>query len=356
VPRRTPVIILLALSLATVLILPAVAGNSRARTGTQRLVMRDGEVVEVDDRDEGEDDSASPEPDAAVSSGPAPEPTATSAPAPGLTTPTPGVTTPTPDATSAATTASSSTPLTPLSTSGLNRYWIGGGQAPSGIPSLAFVVQKGAKVVPSGVRAINYEQSFALNDTEAAYARSRGWLAKTCGGSEIHPANIRGVTLLDVTNAAALEWRAATIAGETNGKGYDGTYLDTLRAYHPDGFYDGTPCGITDAKWLTASVNLVTLVKARTGGKLVIANGAGMGSGRKYFATNRAADPIIAAADAVQIEHFARRADSSADVAFIDAVTGQGKLAFAKCDNQPDACTSLFSRAQRPEMRFLHIG
>jgi len=349
VTRRTPVVMLLALSLATVLILPAVAGNSRARTGTQRLVMRNGEIIEVDDRDEDDDDSPSPQPDPVVTSAPVPEPTATSAPTPGLTTPTP-------DATSAPTAASSSTPVTPLSTSGLNRYWIGGGQAPSGIPNLAFVVQKGAKAVPSGVRAINYEQSFALNDTEAAYARSRGWLAKTCGGSEIRPANIRAVTLLDATNAAALEWRAATIADETNGQGYDGTYLDTLRAYHPDGFYDGTPCGITDAKWLTASVNLVTLVKAKTGGKMVIANGAGMGSGRKYFATNGAADPIIAAADAVHIEHFARRADSTEDVGFIDAVTAQGKLAFAKCDNDASTCISLFSTAQRPEMRFLHIG
>jgi hypothetical protein len=339
VSRRTAVAIVMALTVPAVVTLPAVAGTMRTLTGTQRLVMRNGEVIEADDL-ERDDDRLLRHPTPLAASAPVSDPAEMSASTPQAS----------------VTSALTGTRLAATSTSGLNRYWIGGGLVPSGIPNLAYVVQKGAKVVvPSGSQAINYEQSFALNDTEAAYARARGWLAKTCSGKEIHPSNITSVTLLDVTNPAARDWRAATIAAETNGKGYDGTYLDTLRAYHPAGFYDGTPCGITNATWVAASVDLVTLVKAKTGGRMVIANGAGMGSGRKYFATNRAADPIIAAADAVQIEHFARGGYSSEDVAFLDVLTGGGKLAFAKCDSTAATCTSLFDRAQRPEMRFLHL-
>jgi hypothetical protein len=247
-----------------------------------------------------------------------------------------------------------STDSVTASTGDVKRYWIGGGRAPAGIPNLAYVVQKGANLVPSGPQAINYEQAFALNDAEASYARARGWLARTCGGAEIHPANIPSVTLLDPTNASARAWRAGEIARLTNERGYRGTYLDTLRSYHPEGFYDGVPCNITDAQWLAASVDMVTTVKAKTG-KLVIANGAGMGSGRKYFTSNRAADPIIAAADAVQIEHFARGRYLEDDVRFVDELTSRGKLAFAKCDSTATTCTSAFTKAARPEMRFLHL-
>lgn len=260
-----------------------------------------------------------------------------------------------PEMAQAAETTTSTDSLLEASSSDVKRYWIGSGRVPAGIPNLAFVLQKGANLVPSGPQAVNYEQSFALNEVEASFARNQRWLALTCDGKEIHPTNIPSVTLLDPTNPAARAWRASEIASQTNDRGYDGTYLDTLRSYHPEGFYTGIPCGITDAQWLAASVDMVTLVKAQTDGKLVIANGAGLGSGRKYFSTNRAADPIIAAADAVQIEHFARGRYSDDDYRFIDLLTGQGKLAFAKCDSTPTTCTSVFSKAARPDMRFLHI-
>jgi hypothetical protein len=233
------------------------------------------------------------------------------------------------------------------------RYWMGSGTPPA-IPDLSYVIEKGAYVAPpAGVGAINYEQSFALNDKEAAVARQNGWLAHTCSGEEIRPKRISSMTLMDPTNPDARAWRADTIAAETMSHPYVGTFMDTLRAYNPSGFYTGDPCDITDQLWLDASVDMVNRVKAATG-RLVIANGACMGTGAKYYASNQAADPIIAAADAVQIEHFARGKPDQ-DVRFANDLASRAKLTFAHCDASASTCTNWFRQLAHPELAYLML-
>jgi hypothetical protein len=237
----------------------------------------------------------------------------------------------------------------------VNRYWAGGGKAPS-IPNLRYVVQKGPYVrPPSGVRSINYEQAFGLNDAQARYARKHRWLALTCRGKEIHPLRVRSTTLMDPTRDAAIRWRTSEIAKETNRSPYSGTLLDTLRSYSRDEFYDGDACGVSDGEWLRASVDLVKQVASKTNHKLVVANGAGMGSGQKYYASHRAADPIIRAASAVQIEHFARARDTSLDVRFINELASRGKLAFADCDASATHCQATIKKVAHPTKAFLWI-
>jgi hypothetical protein len=190
------------------------------------------------------------------------------------------------------------------------------------------------------IQLINYDQSFALNGTEAAYARSQGWLATTCGGSEIHPQDIPSATLLDATDAQALEWRSSVIADETIALSYDGVYLDTLGSHYNESFYDGTPCGISDAQWRDASIGFVNLVKSKTG-EFVIMNGAGFQSGKDYYNHKSDADMLMASnGDAVHIEHFNRGANQSIsqwrpegewekDTRFLQAIGSANKEAFA---------------------------
>jgi hypothetical protein len=223
----------------------------------------------------------------------------------------------------------------------------------SALSGLSAVIVKGApkadqlrsikELIPASI-IVNYEQAFALNSTEASYARDHGYLAETCSGAEIHPANIQQMTLLDATNRAAVAWRAQTISSETEERGMDGTYLDTLRSIFPTSFYDGTPCGLRDEEWLAGSISLLDEVKAQTG-KFVIANGSGLQSGRNYFKYQAAADQLIAHADAVQIEHFARSSDVARDVAFFESLRSKGKTVFAKCDGSTETCTSAFLQA-----------
>ncbi len=206
-------------------------------------------------------------------------------------------------------------------------------------------LSKGGAVPGSGYsgKVINYEQAFALNSTEASYARSRGWLARTCGGQEISPQNIPGVKLLDARIVAARDWRAGMIAAETTSKRSNGTYLDTLRAFWPDSFYNGTPCNNSDAAWNTASVEMVKAVKAKTGGRFVIANGAGLGSGNKYFQTQAVTDKIINVSEGVQIEQWMRSAKSAdADRRFMQQMIGKGKMVLAKCKSTMTTCRKYF--------------
>ncbi len=206
-------------------------------------------------------------------------------------------------------------------------------------------LSKGSQEPGAGYRGrtINYEQSFALNSTEASYARSRGWLAKTCSGQEISPANIPGVKLVDARISAALDWRAGMIAAETLQKNRHGTYLDTLRSYWPDSFYNGSPCNNSDEAWNTASVNLVQAVRAKTGGRFVIANGAGLGSGKAYFGNQAAADKIINAAQGIQIEQWMRNTkNADLDKRLMQTMIGKGKMVFAKCKSAMTTCQSHF--------------
>ena len=223
----------------------------------------------------------------------------------------------------------------------IQTYDIGLSRASAG--SDAFI-SKGGAVPGSGYtgKIINYEQAFALNSNQASYARSRGWLARTCGGQEISPLNIPGVKLLDARIAAARDWRAGEIAAETTSKRAHGTYLDTLRTFWPDDFYDGTPCNNSDAAWNSASVELVKAVKAKTGG-FVIANGAGLGSGNKYFQTQAESDKIINVADGVQIEQWmGNTKNTDEDRRFMQQMIGKGKMVFAKCKSAMTTCQSNF--------------
>lgn len=240
-------------------------------------------------------------------------------------------------------------------------YVIGTGSPPviEGDPAPRYVIDKGVNDVAfirsKGAKPINYEEAFALNSAEADHARARGWLALTCDGDEIHPADIPNKTLLDVTEPAAIDWRTSAIADETNSEGYAGTYLDTLRAYTPAGFYDGDPCGWSDADWLSGSIATVQQVKTKTQGKLVIENGRGLGSGKDYFERPEESDRLIAVGDGVQIEFWARAKFDDLDVRYMDRLTAEGKLAFAKCWSTPQECEDLFDRAQRADRRFLHV-
>jgi hypothetical protein len=202
-----------------------------------------------------------------------------------------------------------------------------------------------------GTFVVNYEEAFALNDREAAYARSRGWLARTCSGAEIHPANIASKTLLDVTKPEAIKWRAERISSETNALGYQASFIDTLRAYTPNGFYDGSPCNWTDGDWLSASVRLVDTVQALTG-KPVIENGAGLGSGSKFFANRPATETLLKAGDGAQIEHFCRKADKcSVDQKFLSYIVSLGKYALAKCQGDPSLCQQSYVSSPGAFMR-----
>jgi hypothetical protein len=203
-------------------------------------------------------------------------------------------------------------------------------------------------------RVINYEQAFVLNSAEASVARDNGWLALTCSGEEIHPRNIRDVTLMDARNADAREWRATTIADETNSKVADGTFLDTLRAHFPEDFYDGEPCDglITtqrDEEWRAASVDMILRVKAKTPDRsYVIANGAGLGTGSGYLKAEPAAYSIVEAADAVHMEHYLQAPERLAeDNSVIQAWNALDADVWAKCDAANDAaCTSAFAEVE----------
>jgi hypothetical protein len=198
-----------------------------------------------------------------------------------------------------------------------------------------------ARGLNPAIRLVNYEQAFALNDEEADYARTRGWLAATCGGQEISPQNIPRATLLDATIPDALEWRTDLVAEETMAFGYDFNYLDTLRSYFPHDFYDGLPCNVSDAAWLDASIATIDLVQEKTG-KEVIANGRGMQSGLQYFGNRQRVDKLIDTADAVQVEHFGRfRTELDRDMAFVEAISAAGKDAYVMCRRPGDACRAI---------------
>jgi len=205
-------------------------------------------------------------------------------------------------------------------------------------------------------KVINYEQTFALNSAEASFARSNGWLALTCTGAEIHPRSIPKVVLMDGRNPAAREWRAAAIAAETNGKTADGTFLDTLRAHFPENYYDGVPCdGLSSAErdeaWRAASVEMILLVKANTPGRsYVVANGAGLGTGTSYVTWEAAAQTLVLAADAAQMEHYLRSLKRKAqDNGVIAKWNALGADGWAKCATANDAtCKSAFAEVESP--------
>ncbi|MFN2489123.1 MAG: hypothetical protein ABR529_05195 [Actinomycetota bacterium] len=201
---------------------------------------------------------------------------------------------------------------------------------------------------------VNYEQSAALNDTEAAFAESMGYLAKTCSGDVIHPRNIPQVTLMNLANPEAVAWRAAMVSDET-ATGYDQTYLDTLGAFYPDSFYTGHPCvdgvPVTNTQWRDGSVALISAVRDLTG-KPVIANGRALGASGGYFKNQADADMLITAADGIQIEQFARSTTPerlAQDVAYLQVLAAKGKTAYAKCKSTLAICEATFAGGAGPD-------
>jgi hypothetical protein len=237
------------------------------------------------------------------------------------------------------------------------RYWIGQGTMPSDLSGYDYVVDKGAsdvdRIHAAGARAINHEPGFALNSEEAAYARSRGWLALTCDGREIHPVNISKVVLMDATIPAAVQWRTDIFAEQTVSGGFDASLIDTLRAIFPQDHYDGVPCNLNESAWVDASVATVDQLQAKTG-LPVFANGRGLGNAKWYYSAKGNADRIINAADGIQIEQFARN-DPAADAAYLKLLGSRGKYAFAKCHGTVTDCQAAFAAGATPLLSYLHL-
>jgi hypothetical protein len=260
-------------------------------------------------------------------------------------------------------------PAVPAQGAVIQRFWIGEGSVPTDVPDLKYVIDKGPSDVGTihslGAQAINYEQSFMLNSEEAAYARARGWLAQTCSGAEIRSTSAP-VTMMDPTIPEAREWRTTLVADETNSGGYDGSYLDNIRAVYVRHHFTGDPddrslpgCQlISNDQWAAASADVVNLMEAKTG-KMAIINGNPFGSGNAYFEHQALADVVMnqldpALGSGVHIERWGTK-NSANDPRFMDVITGRGLQGFAKCDASASTCTNLFNRALRPELRYLHL-
>jgi len=228
---------------------------------------------------------------------------------------------------------------------------------PSSLTQYDYVVDKGAsdvaRIHASGARAVNHEPGFALNSDEAVYARSRGWLAKTCSGAEIHPVNISQVVLMDASIPAAVAWRTDIFAKQTNEGKFDASLIDTLRAAFPADHYDGVPCNLNTLAWVDASVATVDQLQAKTN-KPVFANGRGLGNAKWYNSVKANADRIINAADGIQIEQFARN-DPVADTKYLKMLGDLGKYAFAKCHSTASVCQQAFDAGKTPGRSFLHL-
>ena len=190
-----------------------------------------------------------------------------------------------------------------------------------------------------GIVLLAYEKAAGLNNSEAA--AHPDWVAHASNGSVIHPKSDNSTTLADLTNPEFRAWDAKKFADEA-ATGTDGVFIDTLGAFFPDEFYTGRPVvngtAVTDAAWRDGSVDLINQIKSLTG-RMVVANGFGLGTGNAYYASQANADMLIAAADAVQIENFTRSADAAPttyraadkwdqDIAFLDSLMARGKTAF----------------------------
>ncbi|MFN2489540.1 MAG: hypothetical protein ABR529_07355 [Actinomycetota bacterium] len=150
---------------------------------------------------------------------------------------------------------------------------------------------------------------------------------------------------MDLTNPQAVAWRADMIAAET-ATGYHQTYLDTVGSYYRDQHYTGRPCHnavpVTDQEWRDGSIAVVRAVQVATG-KPVIINGAGLGSAGGYLKHQADSDLLIAAADGVQIEQFARNSSKlDRDVQYLRILAAKGKAAYAKCKSTLATCEATF--------------
>jgi hypothetical protein len=196
----------------------------------------------------------------------------------------------------------------------------------------------------SGITLLAYEKAAGLSaaDVKAVSASHPEWIAKDRQGNVIHPDSIPDTTLADLTNAGFRAWQAQQMAGEV-AMGADGAFIDTLGAYFPTEFYTSKPwingAVVTDEAWRDGSADLIRRVKAATG-KLVIANGFGLGSGNAYAKSPADSDVLIDAADGVQIEQFTRGGDAPVaqfrkanqwemDMALVQLLGARGKIALA---------------------------
>ena len=205
----------------------------------------------------------------------------------------------------------------------------------------SFVVVKGRRAPPLGpFRLIRYAQAFALNNEQEEIAASRGWLLRSCSGAVVHHGDN---AILNFRKPTALSWRASVIASHVNSGPYYGTYLDTLRVWWPYGYYDRAPCRLTHSQAFRASLALVKMVKARTGGKYLIENGRGIGDTLSYQEHPWQVHTLEILADGVQIEQFMLRPENlDLYVAEMKRLGRWGLTTFAKCKNSPRLCRRAF--------------
>ena len=195
-----------------------------------------------------------------------------------------------------------------------------------------------------GIVLLAYEKSAGLNasDVSTIAANHPEWIARDASGAAIHPRNIPGTSLGDLTNAGFRAYQASRIAAEVR-MGADGAFLDTLGTYFPPDFYTGRPTVagrlVTDRAWRDGSVDLVRRVKAATDGTVIV-NAFGLGTGNAYARSPADADVLIAAADGVQIEGFTRWGDAPA-----------GQVRRTNQWDQDLALVELLGRAARPHWR-----
>ncbi|MBA3655048.1 MAG: hypothetical protein H0W70_12750, partial [Actinobacteria bacterium] len=196
----------------------------------------------------------------------------------------------------------------------------------------------------AGITLLAYEKAAGLSNAEANTLASThpDWIARDSSGQAIHPQNIPDTTLADLTNADFRAWQSDKMAAEV-ALGADGAFIDTLGAYFPSDFYTARPVvngtAVTDAAWRDGSADLIRRVKAASG-RMVVANGFGLGSGAAYYAAAADADVLIDAADGVQVENFTRPANAPAgayrtadqwdkDLAFVELLGARAKTTLA---------------------------
>jgi hypothetical protein len=192
-------------------------------------------------------------------------------------------------------------------------------------------------------KAFLYRRGTAVSeDDAAALARDHpDWLAKDSAGNVV--TSNAGGQVIDITNPAVRDWLVAGVARDANAGAYDGIYIDVLGAFFSARFYSARPvvngAPLADSAWRDGSVAVIKAVKAATR-KPVVANGFGIQNGKNYLDHKADADQLIAAADGIQIEQFARNGNMALDrykpakrwredVDLLQAVGRMGKIVLA---------------------------
>lgn len=192
-------------------------------------------------------------------------------------------------------------------------------------------------------KVLLYRRGTAVGDDDAAtFSRAHpDWLTHDRAGRVV--TSNAGGSVIDITKPEVRAWLVGGLEHDVKAGSYDGVYLDVLGSFFSERFYSGRPvlngAPLDDNAWRDASVALIREVKAATG-KLVIANGFGLQSGKNYSDHRADSDQLIAAADGVQIEQFVRNGNMATnqyasparwrdDVQFLEDVGRMNKIVLA---------------------------